>query len=84
MLVEATGLVEATTLVEAAGLIEAAMLVEAAGALIETARIETQRVRAPVESLAWPAGRLPRVRGGGRAGVCYREVSRVGGRDGVA
>jgi hypothetical protein len=78
MLVETTGLVEAAMLVQTTG------LVEAAASLIETARIETQRVGTPVESFARPATRLPRVGGGGQAGVGYREVSRVGGRDGVA
>jgi hypothetical protein len=54
-------------LVEAAGLVEATMLIEAAAALIETARIDTQRVGTPVESFARPAARLPRVGSGGQA-----------------
>jgi hypothetical protein len=63
----AAALVEAALLIEATGLIEATMLIETAAALIETARIDTQRVRTPVESFARPAAGLPRVRGGGQA-----------------
>jgi hypothetical protein len=66
-LVEATMLVEAAGLVKATMLIEATMLVEAAAALIETARIDTQRVGTPVESFARPAARLPRVGSRGQA-----------------
>jgi hypothetical protein len=60
-------LVEPAALVEAAMLIEAAGLVKAAAALIETARIDTQRVRTPVEGFARPAARFPRVGSGGQA-----------------
>jgi hypothetical protein len=66
-LVEPAALVEATMLVEAAGLVEATMLVEATAALIETVRIDTQRVGTPVESFARPAARLPRVGSRGQA-----------------
>jgi hypothetical protein len=73
MLIEPAALIEATMLIEPAGLvkatmlIEAARLVEAAAALIETARIDTQRVGTPVESFARPAVRFPRVGSRGQA-----------------
>ena len=67
-LTKATGLVEATAapLVETAGLVVAAALTGTA-TLIGTARVETQRVGAPVERFARPAARRPGIGGGGQA-----------------